>query len=174
MAWLKAEHRHVDYRDYLPENVYLETVMRRPRGVFTHDRHSGNTIWKYVFNLILLFYIAYALCAPSYQIGSGASAPFPRLPPNETTTLPLRKMFDWTMVPQFWHSVARATFPLYCRFRVDQEHRCENPVQDERRMGHGVTDRGPVLEGTYTSTGPSQRVPNSSSALRGSIQYKGE
>ena len=68
MAWLKAEHGHVDYRDYLPENVYLETVMRRPAGVFTHDRHSGNSIWKYVFNLILLFYIAYALCAPSYQI----------------------------------------------------------------------------------------------------------
>ena len=107
MAWLKAEHRHVDYRDYLPENVYLETVMRRPAGVFTHDRHSGNSIWKYVFNLILLLYIAYALCAPSYQIGSGASAPFPRLPPNETTTLPLRRMFDWTMVQQFWHSVIR-------------------------------------------------------------------
>ena len=52
-------------------------------------------------------------------------------------------------------------------FMQNQEPGGENPVQDERRVGHGVTDRGPVLEGTYTSyNDPSQRALYPSHALR--------
>ena len=144
-------------------------VAQGPAGLFMRDYWCrGPILANSTSNLILLFVLAYALCATSYQIGSGASAPFPRQPPNETQSLPpLRVMFDWTMVPQFWHRFTRATFNLYCRFHVKQEPGGEKPVQDERRDGHGVTDREPVLEGTYTSyKDPSQRALNSSHALR--------
>ena len=128
-------------------------VARGPAGRFMRDSWRGGLIsGNILFNLILLFVLAYALCATSYQIGSGAAASFPRQPPNEPTTLPpLRVMFDWTMVPQFWHRVARATSTLYCRFHVNQERQCEKPDATQRRIGHGRNDQEPVLEGTYTS-----------------------
>ena len=129
---------------------------------------QGAHNWKHLSKLILYFVLAYALCATSYQIGSGAAASFPRQPPNKTTTLPpLRVMFDWTMVPQFWHRVARATSTLYCRFHVNQERQCEKPDTTQRRIGHGRNDQEPVLEGTYTSyNDPSQSALNPSHALR--------
>ena len=145
-----------------------KTVPQRLASGFMGDcSPRGLAIGNILSKLILNFVLAYALCATSYQIGSGASASFPRQPPNETTTLPpLRVMFDWTMVPQFWHRVARATSTLYCRFHVNQERLCEKPDTTQRRVGHGRNDQGPVLEGTYTSYDePPQRALNPSSAL---------
>ena len=147
----------------------IEKVPQRLASGFMRDYSQrelirGNTM----SNLILYFVLAYALCATSYQIGSGAAASFPRRLPNETTTLPpLRDMFDWTRLPQFWHSVARATSTLYCRFHVNHEHKCEKPDTTQRRMGHGRNDQEHVLEGTYTSDyESSQRALYPSHALR--------
>ena len=142
-------------------------VLGRLASALTQDSLRRGPVKGTRPNLMLYFVLAYALCATSYQIGSGALASFPRQPPNTTTTLPpLRVMFDWTMVPQFWHRVARATSTLYCRFHVNQERLCEKPDTTQRRVGHGRNDQGPVLEGTYTSyNDPPQRALNPSSAL---------
>ena len=167
MAWLKAEHRHTCDDTEIFHQAHKTVPQRLASGFMGDCSPRGLAIGNILSKLILYFVLAYALCATSYQIGSGAAASFPRQPPNTTTTLPpLRVMFDWTMVPQFWHRVARATSTLYCRFHVNQERLCEKPDTTQRRVGHGRNDQGPVLEGTYTSYDePPQRALNPSSAL---------